>query len=85
MATTPTPAQPDYGFMNWMLNTGRTRWPSAPESAFAHLGNGTNMVYVDPANDLVIVARWIKNDQQDAIIQRFLGALTSPRTTQAGR
>jgi CubicO group peptidase (beta-lactamase class C family) len=84
MATTPTPAQPDYGFMNWMLNTGRKRWPSAPESAFAHLGNGTNMVYVDPANDLVVVARWIQNDQQDALIQRVLAALRSPRGTQGG-
>ena len=83
LALTPTPAQTDYGFMNWMLNTGRTRWPSAPETAFAHLGNGTNLVYVDPANDLVVVARWIKNDQQDAIIQRVLASLTSQRTTQA--
>ncbi len=79
MALTPTPAQPDYGFMNWFLNPGRTRWPSAPESAFAHIGNGTNLVYVDPENDLVVVARWIQNDQQDGLIQRLLASL-SPAT-----
>jgi len=43
MALTPTPVQDDYGFMNWFLNTGKKRWPSAPESTFCHLGNGTNM------------------------------------------
>jgi hypothetical protein len=56
MALTPTPAQPTYGFMNWFLNTDRKLWPSAPATAFAHLGNGTNLVYVDPEHDLVVVA-----------------------------
>ena len=53
VSLTPTPVQTDYGFMNWFLNTGRKRLPSAPESAFMHLGNGTNLIYVDPENDLL--------------------------------
>ena len=75
MALTPTPAQPDYGFMNWFLNTGRKRLPSAPESAFIHLGNGTNMIYVDPENDLVIVARWIDNGALDGLVSRVISAI----------
>ena len=75
-ALTPTPAQPDYGFMNWFLNTGRKRLPSAPESAFVHLGNGTNAIYVDPQHDLVVVVRWIANDQLDGFVQRVLAATT---------
>ena len=75
MALTPTPANPGYGFMNFFLNTGREAWPSAPASAFAHLGNGTNMIYVDPDNDVVIVARWIQNDALDGLIQRVLAAI----------
>jgi len=62
MATTPGPANPTYGFCNYYLNTlnnGRRALPSAPESAFYHLGNGNNIIYVDAVNDLVIVARWI--------------------------
>ena len=78
-ALTPTPAQPDYGFMNWFLNTGRKRLPSAPESAFVHLGNGTNAIYVDPQNDLVVVVRWIANDQLDGFVQRVLGSITEAR------
>lgn len=75
MATTPTPVQPTYGFMNWFLNTDRKFLPSAPASAFAHLGNGTNMIYVDPENDIVIVARWIERNQLDALVQRLLASL----------
>ncbi|MBA3579016.1 MAG: serine hydrolase [Gemmatimonadaceae bacterium] len=75
MALTPTPMQTDYGFMNWFLNTGRKRLPSAPESAFMHLGNGTNLIYVDPENDLVVVARWIDNGALDGFVGRVLAAI----------
>lgn len=75
MALTPTPVQPDYGFMNWYLNTGRKQLPSAPESAFVHLGNGTNAIYVDPENDLVVVARWIANPALDGLVQRVIASV----------
>ncbi len=70
-AKTPTPVQPTYGFMNWYLNTDKKLYPNAPASAFVHLGNGTNMVYVDPENNLVLVVRWIENNK----INDFLGKL----------
>jgi CubicO group peptidase (beta-lactamase class C family) len=78
-ATTPTPAQTDYGFMNYFLNTDRKRLPSAPASAWVHLGNGTNAIYVDPENDLVVVVRWIQNDALDGVIQRVLASITDRR------
>ncbi|HEX8363454.1 MAG TPA: serine hydrolase, partial [Longimicrobium sp.] len=74
MALTPTRPEPGYGFMNWFLNTDRKRLPSAPASAFMHLGNGTNVIYVDPENDLVIVARWIEQNAIDGLVQRVLAA-----------
>ncbi len=74
LATTPTPAEPTYGFMNWFLNTDKKLLPSAPASAFYHLGNGTNIVYVDRENDLVIVARWISSGTLNEVIGRFLAA-----------
>ena len=60
--------------MNYFLNTGRKALPSAPAEAWYHLGNGTNMVYCDPANDLVIVARWIDTPGMDGLVQRILAA-----------
>jgi CubicO group peptidase (beta-lactamase class C family) len=72
---TPTSVQPDYGFMNYFLNTGKKRWPSAAESVWAHLGNGTNAVICDPENDLVVVARWIEGNALDGLMQRVLASL----------
>jgi CubicO group peptidase (beta-lactamase class C family) len=68
-AKTPTAAQPTYGFMNWFLNTDKKLYPSAPASAFVHVGNGTNIIYIDPDNDLVIVVRWIENNKIDEFIK----------------
>jgi CubicO group peptidase (beta-lactamase class C family) len=77
-ALSPTPAQPTYGFMNWFLNTNRQMLPSAPETAFFHLGAGTNVVYVDPENDLVVVARWITRQGMNGFIERVLAAVSDP-------
>ena len=74
-ALTPTPAQPTYGFMNWFLNTDRKYVPSAPASVFIHVGNGTNVVIVDPAHDIVAVVRWIENGAVDGFVQRLLAAV----------
>jgi CubicO group peptidase (beta-lactamase class C family) len=74
MALTPTPASPTYGFMNWYLNTDRKLWPSAPATAFGHLGNGTNIIYVDPEHDLVAVVRWIENGAVDEFLKRLTAA-----------
>jgi CubicO group peptidase (beta-lactamase class C family) len=76
MATTPGSAQPTYGFMNFFVNTGRRQLPSAPEQAFYHLGAGNNVVYVDPVNDIVIVARWISNLRaMDGVVQRVMDGM----------
>jgi CubicO group peptidase (beta-lactamase class C family) len=72
---TPTNANPQYGYMNWFLNTGRKLLPSAPEQAFAHIGNGTNVIYVDPVHQLVAVIRWIENSAMDGVVKRLLEAV----------
>jgi CubicO group peptidase (beta-lactamase class C family) len=72
----PTKPQPTYGFMNWFLNTDKKFLPNAPASAYTHIGNGTNMIYVDPDHDLVAVVRWLDNDAMDEFIKRLLSSLT---------
>ena len=73
---TPTGPQPTYGYMNWYLNTDRKWMPSAPASAYGHVGNGTNLIFVAPEQDLVIVVRWIENRAIDEFLGRVLGAIT---------
>lgn len=74
-SVTPTPARIDYGFMNYFLNTDGKYLPSAPSSAFTHIGNGTNMIYVDRENDIVAVVRWIDNKSLDGFVSALLKAL----------
>ncbi len=74
-AKMPTAVQPTYGFMNWFLNTDRKYYPAAPASAFVHVGNGTNIVYIDPDNDIVIVARWIENGKINDLITLINAAI----------
>src|SRR5229473_735676 len=73
-ALEPTQAEPAYGFMNWYNNRDRKLFPSAPASAFAHIGNGTNIVYVDPDHDIVAVVRWIERRAIDEFLKRLLAA-----------
>ena len=75
LSSTPTPVKTDYGFMNWYLNTDKKFLPSAPASAVTHVGNGTNIIYVDRENDLVVVCRWVETKQLDAIIGGIIGSI----------
>ncbi|HEV8256307.1 MAG TPA: serine hydrolase, partial [Casimicrobiaceae bacterium] len=70
LARTPGPANPNYGFANWYLNTDRKPLPNAPASAVRFVGNGANIVYIDWEHDLVVVVRWIKDE---AALNEFLG------------
>jgi hypothetical protein len=58
IARTPGPANAEYGFANWFLNTDRKPVPSAPATAVRFVGAGNNIIYIDWENDLVIVTRW---------------------------
>jgi CubicO group peptidase (beta-lactamase class C family) len=63
----PGPLNPEYGLLCW-LNGPRTLWPSAPPSSYAARGAGTNIIWVDPEHDLVVVARWIDKAAVDSFL-----------------
>ena len=72
-ATTPGATKADYGYL-WWLNTNKTQWASAPERSFAALGYGSNMIWIDPDHDLVIVWRWYDGNP-DELIKRVLASV----------
>jgi hypothetical protein len=74
-ATTPTSANTGYGFMNYFLNTDKKMYPSAPATAYAHIGNGTNAIYVDRENDIVAVIKWMDDKSIDGFLKLVLTAL----------
>ncbi len=74
-AKTPTGPQQTYGFMNYFLNTNKQLLPSAPASAYSHVGNGVNTIYIDPENDFVIVARWIEQAKINELISKVTASI----------
>ena len=77
MARTPGPANKTYGYMNWFLNTDRKPFPNAPASAVTFQGNGSNIIYIDWDNDLVVVVRWIQQRAFNEFIGQVIGAIRS--------
>ncbi|MEO7456570.1 MAG: serine hydrolase [Gemmatimonadaceae bacterium] len=75
-AVTPSAHGPDYGYL-WWLNTQRKQWPSAPAGSYAALGNGSNIIWVDPEHDMVFVWHWYENRAMDGMLQRLMAALTA--------
>ena len=76
MARTPGTANAGYGYMNWMLNTDRKRYTNAPATAVTFEGNGSNIIYIDRDNDLVVVVRWIRGRAFNEFVGMILQALT---------
>lgn len=64
----PCELNPEYGLC-WWLNTGRRQFPSAPEWTYAARGAGSNVVWIDPARDLVVVVRWIDKASVDGFVK----------------
>ena len=81
MATSPGDANQSYGFMNFSLNTDQRRYENAPEYTWTHTGAGSNLIYVDPANELVIVARWIQGRVFTDVVHTVLGAMGAVAAT----
>ena len=75
-ATTPSAHGPDYGYL-WWLNTKQEKWPSGPRSSFAAMGNGGNILWIDPEHDIVFVWHW-GDSSPDAVIQRIMASVTGP-------
>jgi CubicO group peptidase (beta-lactamase class C family) len=77
-ATTPSAHGPDYGYL-WWLNTKQKQWPSAPASSFAAIGNGGNIIWIDPDHDIVLVWHWHEpGSAVDGLIQRILASINRP-------
>jgi CubicO group peptidase (beta-lactamase class C family) len=74
-AVTPSEHGPDYGYL-WWLNTKQKQWPSGPQSSFAAIGNGGNIVWIDPQHDIVFVWHWHQGGKaMDGMVQKITAAV----------
>ncbi len=72
---TPCAINPGYGLL-WWVNAGRREWPGAPEASYAAVGAGANLLWIDPDDDLVLVARWVDQEKMADLVGAFVAALT---------
>jgi hypothetical protein len=57
--------------------------PSLPASSVRFVGAGRNVIYIDWDNDLVVVVRWIKDDQsQNEFFGKVIAAMTLPASNR---
>jgi CubicO group peptidase (beta-lactamase class C family) len=76
-ATTPSAHGPDYGYL-WWLNTRGKQWPHGPQSSFAAIGNGGNIIWIDPDHDVVLVWHWSAGGKAvDEMIRRMMTSITA--------
>ena len=79
-----------YGFMNWFLNEPyfdetdeiTQSLPSAPNSVITFRGAGSNIIYIDWENDLIVVVRWIQGSSLDEFIGKVLSSITDSESSQ---
>lgn len=67
----PSPTLGNYGYL-WWLNKGAAARPHVPAGAVFALGAGTNVIWIDPASDLVAVLRWIDKTALDGFVDRLV-------------
>lgn len=77
LATTPSEVEPTYGYM-WWLNADHLMWEDLPDTSFAALGAGTNAIWIDPEDDLVVVVRWIDRARLGDFLALVKAAVEKP-------
>lgn len=75
-AVTPSAHGPDYGYL-WWLNTKQKQWPHGPATSFAAIGNGGNIIWIDPEHDIVFVWHWHQGGPaMDGMVQRIVASVS---------
>ncbi len=70
----PCDINPGYGFL-WWLNTAAKEYPGTPEASYAAVGAGTNIIWIDPDDDLIVVARWVDQNHVNGLLKNVVLAL----------
>lgn len=70
----PCAMNAQYGYLLW-LNTKAGIYNDASASSFFVLGVGTNIIWVDPEHDMVVVIRWIEGERIPEFIDRVMQAI----------
>lgn len=70
----PGPVNPTFGML-WWLNRDRRVYPTLPETGAFAYGAGSNILWVDPARDIVVAARWYHGPSTGYMLDRIYRAM----------
>ncbi len=70
----PCDIKPTYGLF-WWLNTGGAHFSQAPDTSFFAIGAGQNIVWVEPAHNFVVVARWVDDAKMNDLAGHIMAAM----------
>lgn len=70
----PCPVNPGYGLL-WWLNTGQAPMSFAPASSYSARGAGSNVIWIDPEHDLVVVVRWIDRGHVEGFLRLIVDSV----------
>ena len=75
-ATSPSPANPSYGYLWWLNHPESSRYVAeAGEDMYYAAGFGGNFIVVIPQHDLVVVTRWLEPKTMPEFIQQLMTAV----------
>ncbi|MDX2443235.1 MAG: serine hydrolase [Bacteroidales bacterium] len=76
LATTPSPANKNYGFMWWLNPDGDNPGLSnISKNAYYASGFGGNYIIIEPDHDLVIVVRWFDTAKTNEFVKMIMDSL----------
>ena len=67
---------PFYGWLTWLNRDGRL-FADASRASWFMFGAGGHMVWIDPDNEAVVVARWLDGAHSAGFVRRVVQALGS--------
>ena len=72
----PCAVAPFYGWLTWLNRDGRL-FADASRASWFMFGAGGHMVWIDPGNEAVVVARWLDGAHSAGFVSRVAQALGS--------
>lgn len=63
-----------YGYL-WWLNTGQREYPGTPAASYSALGAGTNIIWINPDDDIIVVARWVEGSHVAPLLKTVVDAI----------
>jgi CubicO group peptidase (beta-lactamase class C family) len=72
----PSDVAPFYGWLTWLNRDGRL-FADASRSSWFMFGAGGHLVWIDPDNEAVVVARWLDSAHSAAFVRRVTHAFES--------